>query len=355
MFSLNLKTIDREWDNAGCVAKINLYAAWYMLTKLDPDYPLLDATFARIYFTEYGINVVGLTDENVMTMANEYRNAIRNWYRMCITQRLCEAIDRFSAICKDGNLEHHLTLPVECGKFFREILELANTSRITNMHTKETQCLDSLISTMIVNTTYQVNSRFLGSIHGTFPSESSLTADEFSSYTDIIRRAVCNLYRPSTGLEETHEDWGTKFRKVCNYVKSLAFIALRDKTFVGQRHLYREDYPPEKEAFLFGGPYLAVADTERLYDLATEEIMSNWENAPLARSIQDMVAPYGSLDIRHAICLLHNTNAELDMRKSHDVRTSAAFKFLCCQEYVYQLDEKAKQKKLEKIRDLAEG
>ena len=136
MFNLNFLKLNKGSYDLFHVALINLYAAWYMLLNLKTTLPNIDVTMAKIYFTEHGINIQGLTDKQIAEMAKEYNKNIIRFFIKCEVQRCENLIDRFGKCGCDPRLPHDMTLPLQCKQFYLELIEFNSSQNYENIHTK---------------------------------------------------------------------------------------------------------------------------------------------------------------------------------------------------------------------------
>jgi len=349
MFDLNFAKIDRYSFEMKYIALTNLFAAWYMLNCLKLSDPLVDTTLARIYFSEYGIETADLSNKDVAEMAKEYSPSVIKFFRKCQIQRCENIIDRFGKIGYDNRLPHAITLPLQCKEFFLELLALNANNTTENITTKETQCMDSLRDAMIVNNTMSVTGRGeWGNWMGNkLDGEYKITPDQFATYTDIIHNAVIDLYRPLNALDETFEDWGTKFRRVIDYIKTLVFMVTRDVAFNSEYFSYqmaREEDIVNPLAVL-KAPFVNLGFGSSLFEHAKNAV-KRATRYDLVSMVESVVAPYSSLKLEHAICLFHDSNAKLDTSKLPQTNESETFKFLCCQEFIVNLDQKIREQML---------
>jgi len=346
MFDLNLKRIDDYNFNMKYIALTNLFSAWYMLNCLKREIPLIDPILARIYFSEYGIETADLTDKDISEMAKVYSPAIAAFFMRCQIQRCENIIDRFGKVGYDNRLPHAITLPLQCKQFFLELLNLNSSNNIENVSTKETQCLDSLRDAMIVNNTITASKvvGWDGGYKAKNDSEYQITPDQFALYTDIIHNAVVDLYRPLKALDETYEDWGTKFRRIIDYIKTLVFMVTRDA-------IMSEDWLSSYQATsdsitnplaILKAPFVDLGFNNEIFTRATRAVQRAY-GRNLVPAVESAVAPYSSLKLEHAICLFHNSNAKLDTSKMPQNNNTETFKFLCCQEYIVNLDLKIRK------------
>ena len=323
------------------IAVTDLYSAWYMLLTMNPNQPLVDPILAKIYFSEYGVNTDGLSDESVMAMATVYDAKIRSYYRRCVVQRLVDIIDRFGKICYDPRLPHRITLPAAARPHFEGIVH-SQEPAVINEHDKIIHLVDGFVSALTANQAFNVQYNRGGTLQAEADEGFQVDCEDFATYVEMIRKAVIGLYRPSGTLDEAHEDWGTKYRRVASYIKALVYMALHDTTYLGHYHSWVavRDGAKDTTAFLYGSPYLHLDNPDRLFQLATRFMMDYYDLEKLCTAIREAVHPYGGLAMRHAICLPHNTNAKLDLKKIPGSSKTTTFKFLCCQEYIERLDEK---------------
>lgn len=343
MFDLNLSQIDSYRFDMKYIALTNLFAAWYMLNSLKHNVPLIDKTLARIYFSEYGMKTDDLSDKDIAEMAKVYSPAISKFFKKCQVQRCENIIDRFGKIGYDSRLPHAITLPVQCKQFFLELLSLNATSNMENITTKETQCLDSLRDAMIVNNTMTVTGGRNGYYRGALDSEYKITPEQFAYYTDIIHNAVIDLYRPLNSLDETFEAWGIKFRRVIDYIKTLVFMVTRDVAFNCEWFSeFEDDMHIIDKKVVFKSPFVDLGFNNEIYKSAKGCMKRAYRQDGVVAAIESAVAPYSSLNVEHAICLFHGSNAQLDTRKLPQNNESDTFKFLCCQEFIVNLDLKIK-------------
>lgn len=340
MFDLDLAKVCKSNYMLADVAIVDIYAAWYMLLKLNPKLPLVDETLARIYFGEYGVNLEGLSTKTVMAMATEYQSKIRFFYQRCLVQRLTDIVDRFGKICYDPRLEHHITLPAAAKPHFEGIVRTFNPG-VVNENEKVIHLADGLVGSLTVNQAYNATSARNGIVYGEPDSGFVVSCRDFATYAEMVRKAVANLYRPSGGLNETHEDWGTKFRRIVNYIKVLVYMALHDVTFINHHEIWVRETIHSRD-FLYGCPFIVMDSPEMLFKLAVQYMYTSYNLARVSKAVKNAVEPYGGIAMRHAMCLLHKTNAKLDLTDVPGSRETETFRFLCCQEFIERSDEKLK-------------
>ena len=341
MFDFDSSSLNRSRWLLDGIAIVDIYAAWYMLLSINPNLPKVDPILAKIYFSEYGVNTDGLTDTAVMTMATEYDSKIRVFYRKCIVQRLVDIIERFAKICYDPRLPHRITLPVVTRPHFEGIVR-SQEPAVINENDKIIHLVDGFVSSLTANQAYNVQYNRNGTLHGEADQGFQVDCEDFATYVEMIRKAVVGLYRPSGTLDEAHEDWGTKYRRVASYIKALVYMALHDVTYLNHHENWvrPQDGLKDTTAYLYGSPFLHLDNPDRIFQLATRFMMDYYDLEKLCTAVRGAVQPYGGLAMRHAVCLLHNTNAKLDLKKIPGSRDTVSFKFLCCQEYIERLDEK---------------
>lgn len=330
------------------IAMVNLFSAWYILLSLKSSLPVVDPILTRIYLTEYGMNTVGMTDQDLAEAGTEFTKDIQRFFVKCEIQRLENIVDRFGKIGCDPRLRHGITLPVQCKEFFIELMNLETGDAIepnTKLAMKETQCMDSLLSSMIINNTYTSISRRSDSALVRTSKDYQISPEEMSRYANIIHGKIIALYSPIHGINAKHESWEVKFRKIVDYVKTLVYMTSRDITAQEYLYLWKSAYAPSQNLNpgIFNTPIIGVWDKDELFKCATTEAADYTD----ANQIKKIVMPYSGLSISQAICLFHNTNAQLDLTKLGQSEDTDAFKFLCCQEYIYNLDEQLKKEKAE--------
>ena len=354
MFELNIDKLNAYTFSMKHIALANMYCAWYMLMNISDKLPNVDVTLSRIYFTEYGMSVEDLTDKEVAKMGTDYYEPIKEFYKKCVVQRLEDIIDRFGKVGCDNRIPHAMTLPNNCKNLFEELLNLEDfknsnpSPRYPFVSTsKEDEIIKSLRDAMIINNTIDVNRT--GSWAKTAQNDVFvISPEDFSSYTNIIHNAVMNLYRPSSGINATHEDWGTQVRKLLDYVKTLVVMVTRDYTcanescYVGQGGC---DLPFDRMA-IYGAPMFDLGYKDTVYKFAEQEFLSSYYVK--ITPIKNALAKYSGLSMAHAICLPHATNAKLDVSRIKQCFNSDTHKFFCCQEMISAMDVKMKKELLKK-------
>ena len=336
MFETSAKKSNDSWSWRN-IALANLFSAWYMLLSLKTTLPTIDTNLVRIYLTEYGMDLTGLQDSDISEIGKEYYEEIQKFFIKCQIQRCENIVDRFGKVGCDPRLPHRMTLPLQCKEFFLELLNLKSQNEVISTHTKETQYLDSFLSSLIINHTYTARYRVSNNYDEWKVNTSNdydVSPEQFSQYTDIIHKEIEHLYRPPVGVDATHESWDVVFKRIVDYIKTLIFMTSRDA--MTRESIYTGDKSGSQNLTptIFNTPVIGVWDKEELFKCAT--ICSS--NIIDTKIVNATIMPYSTLNIDHAICLFHDTNAQLDVSKRKQNANTDTFKFLCCQEYIYQID-----------------